>query len=246
MAYGRYHPYPRRFGGNVYNGKPLTEVVHASLNAARGPAFNTEDSTTTVWIENFAHARALAIDGWEVNARVSMQWDPQRTTDMLPRWERIFAIRPSPTATDASRRAELTARWQRFGEISNHARIVTALTNALGSYFVAVEYISLANAVVHVPDASYPWGTVVAGVTWYSTVAHILVRLQNPAGSTEGQFYDAAGLVPQILDPIVSSFVTFDWYRSPSVGTPIAVVGGPSAAGFYLDETNLDNLVFDS
>lgn len=246
MAFGGYHPWPRRFGGNRHSGKPLLKVVHESLNAQRGAAFDTDDGTSIAAIENMAYARAIVFDGWEVNARLGNQHDPRRTTDMLSRWERIFKIRPLPKASEASRRAELVRRWERFGGVANHARLTTALANELGSYFVAVEYISLANAVVHVPDATYPWGTVVDGAPWYSTVAHILVRLQKPTGATEGQFYEAAGKVVTILDPIVSAFVTFDWYRAPDTGTAINVSGGPSAGGFYLDdEHNLDNNVFD-
>ncbi len=77
------------------------------------------------------------------------------------------------------------------------------------------------------------------------TVAHILVRIQKPAGATEAMFYEAAGKVAPALDPLVPAWVTFDWYRAP-LSTPINVVGGPSAGGFYLDdEHNLDNNVFD-
>lgn len=246
MGYGGFHPAPRRFGGNRHSGKPLVEVIYESLNAQRGAAFNTDDGTSIAAIENKAYARAIAYDGWELNARLGHQWDPLRVTDMLPRWEGIFKIRPAPDASDNSRRAELSYRWSLFGAVSNHARLVTALSTKLGPYFYAVEYISLANAVVHAPDGSYPWGTVVAGVPWYSTVAHILVRLQKPAGATEAQFYDAAGLVPITLDPLVSSFCTFSWYRAPTGGTPINVTGGPSAGGFYLDQiANLDNNVFE-
>ena len=39
--------------------------------------------------------------------------------------------------------------------------------------------------------------------------------------------------------------MTVDWYRAPELGTPITVSGGPSAAGFYLDERNLNESVFD-
>jgi hypothetical protein len=245
VGYGKYHPYPRRFGGNKYEGKPLLEVLNKSIDAQRGAAFDTEDGTTVVAIENHAFARALAYDGWEVNARLGMQSDPTRTTDMLSRWETIFKIRPSPTATDKERRDELALRWARFGELANHAELEEALQVALGDYFYAVEYISLANAVVHVPDGTYPWGTVVDGIAWYSTVAHILVRVQKPTGATEADFYEHAGKVVTTLDPIVNAFVTFDWYREPE-STPINVSGGPSAGGFYLDdEHNLDNNVFD-
>lgn len=246
MSHGGYHPYPRRFGGGKHEGKPLLKVVHESLNAQRGAAFNTDTASSIAAVETMAWARAIVFDGWELNARLGHQWDARRTTDMLPRWERIFSIRPNPSASEGGRRNELVLRWGRFGGTSNHARLTTALEEALGSFLYAVEYISLANAVVHVPDGTYPWGTVVAGVPWYSTVAHIIVRLQKPAGATEAQFYEAAGKVATTLDPIISAFVTFDWYRAPDAGTPVNVSGGPSAGGFYLDdEHNLDNNVFD-
>lgn len=245
MGFGGYHPCPRRFGGGKYEGKPLLEVVHQSLNAARGAAFDTDSETSIAAVETMAWARALAYDGWELNARLGHQWDARRTTDMLPRWERIFKIRPRPDATDRERRNELVLRWERFGGVSNQARLTTVLSEALGDYFVAVEYISLAEAAVRVPDAAYPWGAVTPGYPWGSTVAHILVKLQKPSGATEAQFYEAAGKVVTLLDPIISAFVTVDWYRAP-LSTPVSVSGGPSAGGFYLDdEHNLDNNVFD-
>lgn len=247
MSHGRYAPYPRRFGGGKYNGKPLLQVVHESLNAQRGLVFDSENSIAGA--EHEAWARALVFDGWEVNARLGHQWDPKRTTDMLPRWEQIFKIRPVSGSSPRTRRREFEKRWQRFGELTNHARLETELRAALGDYFVAVEYISLENAVVHAPAESdgsylYPWGTAAEGYPWYSTVAHILVRIQKPDGATEAQFYEAAGKVAQILDPILSAFDTFNWYRAPE-STPIDVEGGPSAGGFYLDDPhNLDNNVF--
>lgn len=245
MSFGGYHCFPKRFGGNKYEGKPLLEVVHQSLNAQRGAAFDTDSETSIAAVETMAWARAITFDGWELNARLGHQWDARRTTDMLPRWERIFKIRPKPGATERERRDELALRWARFGGVSNHARLTTALSEALGDYFVAVEYISLANAAVRVPDATYPWGSVTPGYSWGSTIAHVLVKLQKPTGATEGQFYEAAGKVVTTLDPIISAFVTIDWYRAP-LSTSVSVSGGPSAGGFYLDdEHNLDNNVFD-
>ncbi len=242
MGFGGYHCYPRRFGGNRHNGKPTTEIIHKALNAARGPAFNTEDGTTIVWVENLAYARALAYDGWEVNDRMALQWDPLRTTDMLSRWETIFRIRPAPDVSDYDRRKELASRWARFGEVTNHARMYTLLSEALGEYFVDLEYITGAAVTIHTDSPAYPWGTPITGVPWYSTAAIFLVRMQKPAAAPEGDFYEMAGKVSEILDPIVSAFVKFNWYRGgPS---SYAVTGGPSAAGFFLDETNLGNEVF--
>lgn len=242
MGYGGYHPYPRRFGG----GKPQLEVVHQSLNRALGTAFDATNPDTATWVETMAYARALVFDGWEVGRRMSLQWDPRKTTDMLPRWERIFGI-PSPYGVpDRLRRKELTARWRLFGISATHTVMQDTLTDAIPDYFVGIEYISAANAYVISPDASYPWGVQNDyGITWLSTQAHILIRLQKPTSKTEADFYRAARKVFSLLDDIVPAWQTFDWYRAP-VSTPIAIVGGPSAAGFYLDDDhNLDNNVFD-
>lgn len=240
--FGGFAPYPRRFGG----GKPRLQIVHESLNAQRGTALDASNPDTIVWLENHAIARALTFDGWGTNERLALQWDPRRTTDLLPRWEKIFAIAVPPRATEYERRTELVRRWRRFGDVANHAKLTAVLADRLGDFFVAVEYISPSKAVIHVPDGSYPWGTVVAGIPWYSTVAHVLVLLQKPPGATEADFYAAAALVGPALDPFLAAWDTFDWYRAPAAGAPITVPGGPSQAGFYLDNaSNLDNAVFD-
>lgn len=237
MGYGGYHCYPRRFGGNKYGGKPLTEVIHESLNRQRGPAYSV-DPDSIVWCENFAYARCIAWDGWELNARLALQWDPQRTTIMLPSWVTIFAIPANDSWSDREIREELTRRWQRFGKVANHSYLTSELQRALGPFFHSLNYIPIAQASVKVPEAGYPWGTVVDGL-WSSTTAHFLVRLVKPSNATEGDFYAMAGKVPQILDPIVSSFVTFDWYRSGTLDWTIGSLGG---LGFKLDdEHNLDN-----
>jgi hypothetical protein len=241
MGFGGYHPYPRRFGG----GKPALQTFHESLNIQRGSALDASNPDTTAWLENLALMRAIVFDGWHTNQRLAHQWDPRRMTDMLTRWEKILKLRPAPTSTTKARRDAVLERFERFAGIANHAKLLKHLDDAVGEVFVGVEYISLSNAVVTVPDGTYPWGTANASYPWSSTVAHILVLLQKPAGYTEGQFYEAASKVGPIIDAISPAWVTFDWYRAPD-STPITVVGGPSQAGFYLDdEHNLDNNVFD-
>ena len=163
--------------------------------------------------------------------------------NLIPRWEKIRAIVPNPGDSDAVRRARLAGVEALAGLNPTHRQLTALLSAAMGSVFVAVEYISANLALINVPDASYPFGTPNAIVPWSSTVAHVLVRTQAPTGMTEGQFYATAGLVVSILDPIVPAWVTFDWYRPGPVFA--AVLGGPSATCFYLDDPhNLDNEIF--
>ena len=242
MGYGGHFPYPRRFGG----GRPRLKIIHDALNAARGTALDASDSTSVAWVENMAHARAVCFDGYGTNDRLALQWDPDRMTDMLSRWEQILKILPAPNASVPERREAVRARLRRFLDATAlHSRILGILTRELGEYFVAVEYISAANAVIHVPDASYPWGSVVSGAPWTSTVAHILVLLTQPGNASESAFYDAAAKVGPALDSILPAWVTFNWYRAPTYGAPVNVSGGPSMGGVYLDNpANLDNNVF--
>jgi uncharacterized protein YmfQ (DUF2313 family) len=220
------------------------QVILDSLNADRGTAYDAATSTTTVYVENMAIARAVAA-AWGTNERLGNLWVAgSMTDDVLERWERILAINPPPTDTGTERRERIAALFARFGQPVINGYLSTILAAELGDVFVAVESISYANARILVPDASYPWGVVVTGGSpWSSTVAHVMVRLQKPTGWTEREFYDAAGQVLPLLDPLLPVWATVDWYRPGAVS--VAVSGGPSAGGFYLDEAlNLDNQVF--
>lgn len=241
---GGHAPYPKRYGG----GRPPLKIIHDSLNAARGTALDASDSTTVAWVENMAFARAICFDGFGTNERLGNQWDPDRMTDMLGRWEDILAIFPAPTATGYDRRQAIRARFRRFlASTSIHSRLVNVLTLALGTYFTAIEYIGFTHAVIHVPDTTYPWGTVADGVPWSSSVAHILILLTVPIGTSDGEFYDTAAKVGPAVDGIIPAWCTWDWYREPAAGPPVFATDGPSKAGIYLDnEHNLDNSVFDA
>ncbi len=241
MSYGGYHPYPRRFGG----GKPTLQTAHESLNEQRGSALDASNPSTVAWLEDMALMRAIVFDGWHTNQRLAHQWDPRRMTDMLARWERLLKLRPRLGATDKERRDAILDHFERFVGVANHAKLIKNLTAALGSAFVGIEYISAANAVITVPDGSYPWGTPNVVRPWSSTVAHILVQVTKPVGWSEEQFYEAASKVAPIADALAPAWVTYDWYRAPAGHAGIVVSGGPQAGGFYLDDAhNLDNNVF--
>lgn len=247
MGFGGYHPYPRRFGG----GKPRLRIVHEALNAARGSALDASNPETVVWVENMAYARAITFDGYGTNEKLRLQSDPDRVTDMLARWEKIYRTNPRPGATEAERRAELGRRVRRVTEAAGfHARLYHRLQTDVGEVFSAIEYISVDNAVIRVDGMAgaggYPFGTTDHGVFWSSTVAHILILLVKPEGYSEADFYNAAAKVGPAIDGLIPAWCTFDWYRKPASGVAVNVSGGPSQGGIYLDnEHTLDNHVFD-
>jgi hypothetical protein len=239
-GYGGYSPYPKRFGG----GKPTLKVIHDGLNAQRGSAYS-KDRESTVWVENMAIARAIAAS-WSTAQRLANQSDPARMTDMLPRWEKILAIPVPFDATEAERREEVAARFARLGQEVNHAHLLSECERVLGDFFVSVEYIDLADAAIYVPDGSYPWGSVLTGRPWSSTVAHILIQAVIPSGFTTIDYWDRLTALAPVLDSVLPVWATATVYRAPVVGTPHIVGTGPLAGGWYLDEPNLDILVFAS
>lgn len=240
MSFGGMNPYPRKLGG----GRPRIQDILDDLNNDRGDGFDARNTESIVYVNNMAIARAIAA-AWGTNNRMGNMWVPTRMSyETLVRWEKIMAIYPPPNATVSQRRARVELNLSHFGQPTNSGRIYTLLSLALGEAFVAVEYIDISNAVIEVDDGSLPWGSVSLTTPWSSTVAHILVKTQKPAGWREVDFYNSVGKVSQVLDPILPTWTTFDWYRAGP--TPVSVTGGPSGGGFFLDdEFNLDNQVFD-
>lgn len=233
--------YPNRFGGKGPSGVRLEGFLN-SLNQARGDAYDTS-ATSNVYAENFAAARVIN-DIWSTEARFANQWDAARMTTNLPRWEKILGLSPLPSDSDTTRRLRVGNLFSRTGQSPFTSYLAVQLAALLGPVFVAVEYISYANARMTSPDNTYPWGIVVAGSPWSSTTAHILVRTRIPAGYREADFQSAIGLIAPFMEALLPAWSTFDWYRPG--GTSINVVGGPSAGGFYLDDgQNLNFEVFD-
>jgi uncharacterized protein YmfQ (DUF2313 family) len=233
--------YPRRMGG----GKPTAVLLAESLAAARGTALAASNPTTAVYVETVAIARAIAA-AWATNERLGHQWDARRMTDMLPRWEKIYGLSPSPDDSLNARRLAVEKAQQRVGQAAIPANVQQALIDALGDVFVALEYLTPTAATIHVPDGTYPFGTVAAGFPWYSTVARVFVLVVQPDEQPDRDFYAAVGRVVEILDPLLPAYMTFDWYRAPQVGAPISILGGPTRAGFYLDERNVNESIFDA
>jgi hypothetical protein len=226
-------------------GPSLVKTIMDSLATARGSAYTT-DQDTAVMVENLAFAREIAA-GYEANKRLANQFDPARMGESLARWTKILRIAVKAGMTDGQKRRIISALFGQTGEDSIRTYIVLALQDALGDVFEDVEYIPLASANITATPSGiggFPFGTEVAGMPWSSTVCRVLVKLVKLTGMSEGEFLEEAGKVAPILDPVLPAWVTFDWYREPEVGTPIAIPDGPTGAGFYLNEPNLDVLIF--
>jgi hypothetical protein len=232
---------PMRMGG----GKRRSTTILESLNRARGTAYDTSEESE-IYAEHLAYARAIA-NAWAQNQRLANHWQWSRLTKSgIERWERIMQLSPAPTDSDATRRRRIGRIFERIGQLINRAKLEDILREELGEVFVAIEYIDVSLANIHVPDGTYPFGTVAEGFPWYSTALHVLIRTQRPSGYSYGDFWAAVQRIMPLLDDMLPAWCTFDWYLPPVNYAPINVVGGPSAGGFYLDdEKNLDFAVFD-
>ena len=226
MGFGGLHPSPYSMGG----GSPSLEQILDSLAAQIGPAYDTAEGGI-VYVELMAEARAIhAI--WKQNERLGNQWIGAKMTDFLPRWEKIYRIAPRPTATLPERRARVTIAQARAGRCDSE-KLYEVCQTILGDAFVSIVNLSSATANVYTPTG-WPMGSHSAAIDWLSTVAHVAVKVAQPSTMDDGDFYDRCGDLVSELDLILPAWVTFDWFRE-----------GPSGAGFFLDETNLDNEAFD-
>lgn len=235
-------PYPRRLGG----GKPRYITILEGLVASYEAKGYTVDPDSILFARCVAAAREIEAS-WSTSARLGHSRDPWRMSlETLERWERMLKLPRRRTDTEAVRRARLANNFSLVGlpAITSLLQAQAALT--VGTRLVALEYIPIALARVTVPSASYPIGIVVPRAPWSSTVCHVLFLCQKLAGDSESSFYEAMGQLTAAVDAILPAWMGFAWYREP-VSTPIAVAGGPTKAGFYLDdEHNLDNNIFDT
>ncbi len=229
---GVFDPSPRRSGGQA--GRP-TEVILQALLEAGGTGL-TDAVPSAQWAEALAEARAINYL-WELNRRMANQWDPARMTDFLPRWERILGLVPLPTDTDAARRAKVAAKDAVYGEPPSRQVVSDLMAAVLGPVFVGLVYTPSTIALGHVAGgATVPGGVTLTDGDWYSTIAHLLVLVQQPAGMPDVDFYATVGQVRPFLDDLLPSWVTFDWARD-----------GTGGDGFFLDDAfNIDNERFDA
>lgn len=221
MAYGARYSYPRRYGG----GKSTAQAIYETLNIALGTAFDTSDGST-VTAETSADARSIAMV-WSANARMANNRDPQRMTDMLARWEAIFAIRPHVDDSDNVRRARLVLKFKALGG-PLYATLEEICAFLLGSLLIGVEYIDLSN-----DNSNWPGGTPSKPTMWNSNIAHILVRVVRPGqevGMTRQEYFEKLRVLKDFMRDYLAAWSALDWGCFNVGGT----------RGFKLDEPNLD------
>jgi hypothetical protein len=238
---GGYSPSPERYGGGEGNSKePLLQRVFESIAAQRGSAYD-QTLSTPVGVENMAYARAITFDGYGCNTRLANNFLPAKMSATLSRWEAIFNVPPQPGDTEPTRRARVAAAFALVGQANSHQPVADAVIAALGPLFVSFVYQSPAVGGTALSYWGGPGGIVSTTIPWASTVDHVDIQVQapvgykNPSGTINGAFYSRIGAMVSVLDAMLPSWITYDWFLTSSHG----------GIGFYLDEQNLDVEAFD-
>lgn len=136
MRSGGLTPGGARYGGS----RPRVQIILEALNGARGTAYDVTE-TSPVWVENLAHARAIA-DVWDTNELLGNQFDPARMSVLLSRWEKIYGLQPAPTDSDATRRARVAAHVSRTGVAPTRQEIADRIAAALSPVTCTADYSS--------------------------------------------------------------------------------------------------------
>lgn len=188
------------------------QQISTSLLAQRGDAITTEVGSI-IWMETQAWARAI-YHIWAYNQKAANQFDPNKMTDLLPRWESMMGLSALPTDTVAKRQARIAARFRLINKMPTTQDLTDLLVSALGITFLEIINIDRSHAY-----AQYPGGTpIVGGITntvnapWYSTIQHIFIEVIHPTSITDNQFYATVNQITPLLNPLLPAYDTFDWF----------------------------------
>lgn len=227
---GAFNYNPEKFGGEKDHD---VEVILRSLLEADGTALSKEVDSY-VWAERYAEAKVIAYL-WSLTRGFANQMDATRMTDFLPRWERIYGIRPISTDTENSRRAKVAAKIAMYGARPTQQVVHDLLAVIMNPVYVGIVITPSNLAVTRVPGGvTVPGGITAIDGPWYSTVSHIAIQTVKPASMSESEFKEIVAQIPSYLDDLLPPWTTYDWFRD-----------GPHGIGFFLDEPhNLNNMRF--
>jgi hypothetical protein len=198
-AFGRYGPFPRRFGG----GPNVLEIEHLAMLDALAPAWDVSD-TTEIHAETYAHALALTAV-WALNKRLEGNRIPLRMLETLSTWERACGLRPLNTDTPIDRRRAVAAKLRGFAgnalsQIDDVCRdlagdsylgIVTADTSQVVTYY---------NGINPGPP----------GFEWTSNRAQIGVRLDAASFTREAELLEVVQKLRNTLNAICPAWMGFE------------------------------------
>lgn len=188
------------------------QQIAKSLLAQRGDAI-TNDVGSVIWIETQAWARAI-YHIWAVNQKLSYQFDPNKMTDFLSRWETIMGLAALPTDSLQDRQQRIAARFAIINKTPDTQNVTDLLKAALG-----VTFLLLINNNPSTAYAQFPGGSAITGgITnvvngdWYSTIQELFVEVIHPISFTNNQFYNTVNQIFPLLNKYLPAYDSFDWF----------------------------------
>lgn len=222
---GALDPSPRQFGQQ--RNRPH-EVILSGLLEGEGSA-QAQGTSSYQYAEREAEARCINYL-WGLAQRMANQLDPRRCSDFLPRWEAIYGITPLATDSLVSRRAKILAKQQAYMLPPTQQVVTDLMSSVLGSVFLSLVVTPSTSAIGACTNgATIPGGVTLNSGNWGSTIAHLLVLVQQPAAMPNNVFMATVGQIRPFLDDLLPAWVTLDW-----------AIDGAHGDGFYLDEPNLN------
>ena len=190
------------------------QQIAASLLAQRGNAV-TSQVGSILWVEVQAHARAI-YNIWAVNQKMAYQFDPNKMTDFLSRWESIMGFAALPTDTIQARQQRIAARFASINKNPDEQQVKDLLNGFLGDLFLELITGSAATSYVQVPGGSAITGGVqnVASGPWLSNIQQLFIEVIKPNNILNSQFYSTVNTIFPILGSYLPAYDTFDWFWS--------------------------------
>jgi hypothetical protein len=188
------------------------QQIASSLLAQRGDAITTAVGSI-IWVETQAWARAV-YSIWAVNQKLAYQFDPNKMTDFLPRWESIMGLAALPTDTIQTRQQRIASRFNAINKMPTTQKVTDLMQASLG-----ITFLGLINDPAPLAYAQFPGGAAITGgITnvvdgpWYSTVQELFIEVYHPAVMTNNQFYNTVNQVFPLLSPYLPAYDSFDWF----------------------------------
>jgi hypothetical protein len=198
-AFGRYNPFPRRFGG----GPNVLEIEHLAMLDALAPAWDTSD-TTEIHAETYAHAIAVTAI-WALNKRLEGNRIPDRMLETLATWEQACGLRPLNTDTHVDRRRAVAAKLRGFAG-NALAQIDDVCRDLAGDSYLGLVTADTAQVVTY-------WGGInpgPPGFEWCSNRAQIGVRLDADSFPRTSDLLDTVRKLRNTLNALCPAWMGFE------------------------------------
>lgn len=219
MGFGRYNPFPRRFGG----GKRAIETAHQSLLDRYSKVFTTDDDQLPA-LEAYAEATTIAA-GDAAARRVGNQLQPAKMLENLPVWEEATGTAPSPRDAPRDRRNAVSAKLRGLGP-NAQSDIYDAIAAAAGASFVDIHYVGSDDEITYWPGGN-PGPP---GMDWATNKAIAFIELRRGV-LPQDRFDVMVGRVLRAAFDIIPAWMSADWFVSDGDGFTLDVS--------LLDETGL-------